>query len=139
MQRAGGVADAARTALVHADAFVSPANSARVAKILATLDQLTREGGEAVRGGAHLGWRFRQSHRPVVDGTCAGDDAIAGQILFIHIEILSGMFNKKIVLIERIFIQQTHYPLPGSTFTQSFLFFDCLFTSAQKYFPSLFM
>ena len=49
MQRAGGVADAARTALVHADAFVSPANGARVEKILATLDQVTREGGEAVR------------------------------------------------------------------------------------------
>jgi len=49
MQRAGGVADAARTALGHADAFVAPANRARVEKILATLDQVTREGGAAVR------------------------------------------------------------------------------------------
>ena len=49
MQRAGGVADAARTAVVHADAFVAPANRERVEKILATLDQVTREGGEAVR------------------------------------------------------------------------------------------
>jgi phospholipid/cholesterol/gamma-HCH transport system substrate-binding protein len=49
MQRAGGVADAARTAVVHADAFVAPVNRERVEKILATLDQVTREGGEAVR------------------------------------------------------------------------------------------
>jgi ABC-type transporter Mla subunit MlaD len=49
MQRADGVADAARTAMVHADAFVSPANRARVEKILATLDQVLREGGVAVR------------------------------------------------------------------------------------------
>ena len=49
MERAGGVADAARTAVVHADAFVAPANRERVEKILATLDQVTREGGDAVR------------------------------------------------------------------------------------------
>ena len=49
MQRAGGVADAARTAVVHADAFVAPANRERVEKILAMLDQVTREGGDAVR------------------------------------------------------------------------------------------
>jgi phospholipid/cholesterol/gamma-HCH transport system substrate-binding protein len=56
MQRAGGVADAGRATLAHVDTFLAPANRKRVENILATLDQVTREGGEAVRQALeHLG------------------------------------------------------------------------------------
>ncbi|MCX5736423.1 MAG: hypothetical protein NTW68_19250 [candidate division NC10 bacterium] len=61
MQRAGGVADATRTVVAHADAFVAPANRERVEKILATLDQVTREGGDAVRQAlGHVGAATRR-------------------------------------------------------------------------------
>ena len=56
MRRAGGVADAARGTLARVDTFLSPANRKRVENILATLDEVTREGGVAVRQALeHLG------------------------------------------------------------------------------------
>jgi phospholipid/cholesterol/gamma-HCH transport system substrate-binding protein len=49
MRQAGGVVEAARATLARLDTFLSPANRTQVEKILATLDDVTREGGAAVR------------------------------------------------------------------------------------------
>ena len=46
------------------------------------------------------------------------------QYFVLHVEIASCVFNKEIVLVKRILVQNGFYPFAGSLFTHSHLLFD---------------
>src|SRR5665648_58430 len=69
-------------------------------------------------------------NRLIVHSSGSNDNTITMQYFFLHVEITACVFNKKIVLVKRILVQNSFYPFTGSFLAHGHLLLDGFFATS---------
>jgi hypothetical protein len=81
----------------------------------------------------------KQIDRAAVDGAPAGDDAVAGDLLLLHAELVRAVLDEHVELLERAFVEQELDALAGGELAALVLRLDALVAAAgPRLFAALF-